>query len=68
MAATLLRLAAPGVIDNEPAHNSRGIAHKAAFVGKFSAVPSGDIQIRFVQEFCNRQTYSAASPSQLPFC
>ena len=50
LAAALLRLPAARVVDDQPAHHARGVAHEALAIGKCRALAAGDVQIGLVQQ------------------
>jgi hypothetical protein len=49
-AAPLLRLAIPDVVDDQAAHDARGIGHEPAAIGKHRVVAPGHGDVRLVQE------------------
>jgi hypothetical protein len=50
LSATLLRLAAPGVVDDQAAHHPSGISHEALLVGELVAVDPRQVEVRLVQQ------------------
>ena len=50
VAAALLRLAAARVVDDEAAHDLRGVAHEAAAVGEDRRLAPGDVQVGLVEQ------------------
>ena len=64
--ATLDRVAASGVINNESAHHTCGIPHEPRPVGKAAAFTRGDVKIGLMQQCCNAQTYRGSSALSPP--
>ena len=56
---------APGMIDNQSAHDARRIPHESRAVGKRRAVSRGHIQVRLVQERCHAEANRNAVSGEL---
>ena len=63
--ATLLRLAAPRVVDDEPPHDPGRVSHEAVAVGKCRALTIGNVEIRLVQKRSRAKRDTRAAPREL---
>jgi len=67
LTAPFLRTAAAGVINDEPPHYPRGIAHESRAIWKSSAILPSHLDISFVQKSRRADVYPKTLSCQLPF-
>jgi hypothetical protein len=56
------------VIENEAAHDARGVAHEPVAIWKRCAAAFGDVEIRFVKECGDAEARRRSAPAQLAPC
>src|SRR2546421_10987055 len=63
-AATLLGVAAARIVDDQPPHDTRSIAHESCAVGERRTALRGHVKVRLVEERCNTDAHRSDAMSR----
>src|SRR5829696_85746 len=63
--AALLRLTAARIIDDEPPHHARGVAHEARTIGKRRPLAIRNVEVGLVEQRRGTERYAGPAPREL---